>query len=319
MKATARLLIVVAMAAIMVAGSAFAQGIIKKTWVLTFNLNVPGADIYVDNVVISGTTATVVAAKHNIRVHADGYHDFSQVIDVAGNLTIPVALRPIVFPLTVKPNVQNASVFLDGVEITGTTSTVNWGIHTLQVIAEGYREYKVQLNVTSPQVLNVALEPLGFMLTVNANVPEAELLVNNVAKGPIPYSELLPGGRYSLRVTAPGFNDFLANVALDKAMTVNAQLQPEAPTLTLVIPPAFMDPELRPNDPLPPVRIYVDNRLVNPKNELDRVPVAQGKHKVRIVSGIFSFQLGEITFQPGFSYIIEASLDMKVRAVRPTK
>jgi hypothetical protein len=145
-------------------------------------------------------------------------------------------------------------------------------------------------------------------------------VVNNVAKGALPYAESLPAGTYAIKVSAPGYVDYVASVALDRALALNVQLQAMIlpSTLTFVIPPAFLDPEMKPNDAEGRVKIYVDNKLVNPKREMEKIAILPGRHRIRISSGAFSMQLGDITVQPGMSYILEIAIDMKVQAVKST-
>jgi hypothetical protein len=63
------------------------------------------------------------------------------------------------------------------------------------------------------------------------------------------------------------------------------------------------------------VRVFIDNRMVQ-KREMERMVVDPGRHSVRVASGAFSIQLGDFEFQPGMSYVIELSMDLKVRGVR---
>ena len=454
MKRNPASLVLVACASILVTVSLFGQGLSpKKIWNLTVTVNVPGAAIYVDNVPVQGNTAKVTGGPHNVRVQADGYFDFVGPVNVTGHMTFPVQLEPQGFPLTIRVNVPDAAIYVDGEDVTGTVPYVTGGPHNVQVSARGYTEYNSVIKVAGAMSLDVSLRPLGFPLTVNANVPTATVTVNNVGKGGVPYSENLPPGTYTLRVSANGFADYIANIALDKPITLNVQLQrqmgfpltvnanvPTAtvtvnnvpkggvpyaerlppgtyrlrvsangfadynatialnkpvslnvqlqplgfpltinanvstatvtvnnvvkggvpyvetlppgtyrlrvsangfddydaaitldkpitlnvqlhpqllpPTLSLVIPPAFLDRDVRPGDPQGVVRIFVDNRLANPQWEMDFIQVFPGRHRIRVASGAFSVQLGDFDFQMGMSYVIELSMDLKVRGMR---
>jgi hypothetical protein len=85
--------------------------------------------------------------------------------------------------------------------------------------------------------------------------------------------------------------------------------------LSIAIPQAYLDPDTRQGDREEQVRVFVDNRMVA-KREMERIVVAPGRHSVRVASGAFSIQLGDFEFQPGMSYVIELSMDLKVRGVR---
>jgi hypothetical protein len=326
MKATTRTLALLALVIAAVAAPAFGQGLLpSKIWTLTINVNVPNATIYIDNAPIQGNVVKVSGGPHVLRVHADGYMDVAQNIAVRDNMFIPVRLNPQLFPLIIRVTAPNASIFVDGNMVTGTNPLVMMGSHTIQVTAPGFQDYNTVINVSAPFTLDVPMQPAGFLLTVNSNVNEATVIVNNLAKGAVPYSEYLPPGTYTVRVSAAGYLDYIASVALDRAINMSAPLKPipqpivQPSTLSFVIPPIFRDPNLTPGDPTDIVRIFVDNRLVNPNRELARIAIAPGRHQIRVSSGSFSVQLGDITVQPGMSYIIELALDMKVRAVQSSQ
>jgi hypothetical protein len=309
---------------VLAAGAAFGAGLVKSTWTLTFVVNVPGAQIFVDNRIINGATAPVLEGRHGVRVRAEGYYEWTQNVDVSANMTLRVNLNPIVFPLTVRVNVPGATVYVDGVDVTGQAAAVTTGQHTVQVVAKGYKDYNSVVDVSAALLVDVALEPAGVLLTVNANVAEATVIVNNFAKGPVPYSEYLPPGAYTIRVSADGYADYIASVALDRAVTVSAKLKP-APrppavpaTLTLLLPPEFADPDVRANDPVGQIKIYVDNKLVNGNRALDGIQVTPGRHRIRVASGALSIDIGDVTVQPGMKYVIELTLDAQIRAVRAT-
>lgn len=280
---------------------------------LMVTVNVPNASISVDGVPIQGNVAFVSRGPHRLNVRAEGYLDWNGMVNVTNNMTLPVRMSPAGFPITVRVNVPNASIFIDGVNVTGTGRAVTSGSHTIRVTAPGYQEYNTAVTVTGPLTLDVVLQPAGFLLTVNANVADATVTVNNAPKGQVPYSEYLPPGTYSVRVSAYGYTDYAANIPLNKAVNLVVQLTPSVSTLSVVIPPAFSDPESQQGDRRGQVRIFIDNRLANPNRELDRIPIAPGRHSVRITSGAFSVQAADLVVQPGLSYVLELSLGVNTR------
>jgi hypothetical protein len=378
--------VLLALAFVLSTASLYPQGFSsKKIWNLTIAVNVPGAQVWVDNVPLDGTTTTVTGGAHNVRVHADGYYDFVGPVAVGGHMTFPVQLQPRGFPLTVRVNAPNAVVIVDGADVTGTVPIVEPGNHNVQVSAPGYADYAALIAVNGPVNLDVSLKrAAGIPFTVTSNVPDATVTVNNVVKGSVPYSDFLPRGRYTVRVTAPGYGDYAATVILDKPFALDAQLQrsglllsinanvPNAqveingevrgripyaerlpagaytvrvtaagyadysarvnldraislnvqlqqqlapPVLSISIPQAYLDPDNRPGDRDSQVRVFVDERMIN-RRELDRIVVAPGRHAVRVTSGALSVQLGEFEFQAGMSYVIELTMDLKVRGTR---
>jgi hypothetical protein len=320
MKSPLRKIVLMIITLVFASASAFAQLTPKRFWDLTVAVNVPGALIWVDNVQVPGNTVKVAGGPHRVVVHADGWYDFNGTVVVNGNQTFNVQLQPQGFPLTIRVNVPNATVIVDGTDVTGTVPSVAPGSHSIQVSAPGYRDYSSMLNVNGAMAIDVALQPAGFLLSISANVNNATVSVNNVVKGPAPYSEYFAPGTYTVRVSAPGFVDYLASVALDRPINLNVQLQgiPVVPpsTISIVIPPALVDPDVRPNDPQGRVKIFVDNKLVSARREMDRIVVLPGRHRIRIASGAFSVQLGDLFVQPGMSYVIEVGMDLKVRALK---
>jgi hypothetical protein len=305
---------------IVAAASVFGQGFsARKIWDLTVMVNAPGALIYVDNILVNGNTTKVSGGPHNVKVHADGYSDFIGPVVVSGNQVFNVQLRPQGFALMIRVNVPNATVLLDGADVTGMVPNVAPGQHTVEVTAVGFRPYTSMVNVAGPMTMDVQLRRMpGFPLTVVANVPNATVILNDEARGKTPYTEYLPPGQYSLRVSAPGYADFIANVTMSKPMTMNVQLQRQLPppTFSVIIPPAYLNPGPRPGDPRSQIRIFVDGQQVDSRNEMERFPVQPGRHSIRVASGAFSIQVGEVDMQPGMSYSFEVSMDLKVRMIR---
>jgi hypothetical protein len=322
MKSPLRNLALIGLALVFASATAFAQFMPKKLWDLTVAVNAPGAIIWVDNVQAPGNTVKVSGGPHFVKVHADGYYDFSGQVVVNGSQTFTVTLQPAGFPLSIRVNVPNALIMVDGVDVTGTVPSVAPGPHTVQVRAEGYRDYNANVNVNHAMAIDVALQAAGLLLSVNVNVPNATVSINNIMKSPAPFSQYLAPGTYTVRVSAPGFVDYVANVALDRPVNLNVQLQGipqpvvQPSTLTIAIPPALVDPDVRPGDPQGQVKVFVDNRLVNGRRDLSNIVVLPGRHRVRIASGMFSVQLGELFVQPGMSYVIELGMDLRVRAMK---
>jgi hypothetical protein len=319
MKLPLRKIAIMALAMVFVSASAFAQFTPKRVWILTVSVNAPNAIVWVDNVQLPpGNQAKVAGGPHNVKVRADGYADFIGPVVVTGNQTFTVNMQPLQavgFPLRIRVNVPDAQIILDGADVTGTAPSVPPGSHSIQVNAPGYRDYNSVVNVRSAMTVDVVLQPAGFLLTINVNVNNATVSVNNDVKGPAPYSEYYGPGTYTVRVSAQGFVDYLASVNLDRPINLNVQLQPVSlpSTLTIVIPPSLVDPDMRPNDPQGQVRVFVDNRLVNRRDQ-DRIVVLPGRHRIRVSSGAFSVQLGELTVQPSTNYVIEVNINLNVRA-----
>lgn len=317
MKRIGRSLALVALAALVLAGPIFGQNLLpKRIWNLTIIVNVPNAIIFVDNVQLQGNVAKVTGGPHNVRVHADGYADFNGAVNVSNNMTFTVNLNSVAVlaPLMIRVPTPGARIFVDNVDVTGQVPSVALGMHSIRVSAPGFQDYNSAVNVTSPLTMDVALQPAGVLLTVNANVANATVTVNNVVKGPTPYSDYYAPAMYNVTVSADGYADYVANISLSQAMTLNVQLKPLQPaTLTFIIPPAFRDTDMRQGDPQGQVKIWVDNRLVNTHQETDRIAVSPGRHNIRVASGSFAMQVPDFIAQPGVNYTIDFTITVNVR------
>ncbi len=70
-------------------------------------------------------------------------------------------------------------------------------------------------------------------VSINANVANAEVYLNNILAGRTPFNTQLPNGSYILAIKAPGYVDFNQNLSVNGPTTVNATLQPILATLNL--------------------------------------------------------------------------------------
>jgi len=109
----------------------------------------------------------------------------------------------------------------------------------VRVQKNGFRTFETVVRAgTSPITLNVTLQRIGavvtpppppppqsFNLQINANVAGAEVILNNVSAGRVPFSASLAPGSYTLVVRAPGYLDYVENLVISGNRTVNAILQ----------------------------------------------------------------------------------------------
>jgi len=322
MRKAALILVVVALAASQAAVAQSSGGLKARSFDLTIIVDAFGADIFVDNTLLAGNVARVAPGVHSVRVRADGAYDYVENVTVTSDRTLVARMKQRTYPVSIRVNVPNATIVVDGQQIAAAVATVSAGPHTVRVSADGYEDSLSSINVAAPMVIDVTLERSGFLLTVTANVRTARVTVNGVSRGAVPFSEYLPPGTYTVKVSARGFTDYVASVVLDGPITINAPLaQGQAggggtAFLTFVVPPEFQDPEFKERDAAESIRIYIDGRLANPKREVERIPVAPGRHFLRVASGAFSIQIGEIEFFPGTSYTFELAMDVSIRGER---
>ena len=73
-----------------------------------------------------------------------------------------------------------------------------------------------------------------YVLTITSNVRGAQVFINAVRqKGVTPMELTLSAGSYSISVRADGYRDYVANLNLNRNMTLNANLQPITYNLTV--------------------------------------------------------------------------------------
>ncbi|MBE3065491.1 MAG: PEGA domain-containing protein, partial [Spirochaetes bacterium] len=110
------------------------------------------------------------------------------------------------FTVTIITNVKGASIFVDGARIKGNSVSLAPGTHSVRVTAEGYEDYAVSVNVTRSMTLNAVLRAALYQLTVNPDVPNAEIFVDGARiKG---NSVSVPAGMHAVRVSARGYEDY---------------------------------------------------------------------------------------------------------------
>jgi hypothetical protein len=138
--------------------------------------------------------------------------------------------------LTVNSNVRNSQVFINAVLQKGTAPmrlTLNSGTYNVTVRASGYQDYVANVNLSRNFTLNAVLQPITYALTINANILNATVFVNNQSRGTAPVRLDLQAGRYSLRVEAPGYHPHNQVVQFQRDAVINASLEPITYALTV--------------------------------------------------------------------------------------
>ncbi len=130
---------------------------------LTINGNVPDASIFVDDAQISGNMVVVPPGNHTVRIFADGYQEYSTVVNVAGPMVLNAALAPAGFPLMITGNVKGAIVFIDGVQKGPVPyrEILPPGNYSLSVLAPGFQSYDRDVMLSGPLSINANLQPLA--------------------------------------------------------------------------------------------------------------------------------------------------------------
>jgi hypothetical protein len=135
-------------------------------------------------------------------------------------------------------DITGARVYLNG-DLAGYTkptfsALLSPGRYSVRVSTPGYRDFVTTIQMTSnPLTLNVQFKsaittapgPVRHTVTITCNVNGAQVYINNTLVGVAPVRVPLEAGSYSLRITAPGFNDLSEVFAVRGDMTYSAVLQ----------------------------------------------------------------------------------------------
>lgn len=134
------------------------------------------------------------------------------------------------------------------------------GSYELRVVKPGKPEFRRQITVGSrPMTLNINLnappqpipqpapqpapQPQKHQLSVGGNVSGADLYIDGRHAGVLPFNQLLPPGRYQLRVTAEGFEEWNSSINLSGNQNLFAELaelrKPEPPPAASMPDPDF--------------------------------------------------------------------------------
>lgn len=270
--------------ALLAQSTATGSGRTTTTEVTITVTNVPGAQVTLQGKTSAAPVVVALAAgAYPLSIQAAGFQPLNTTITVTTTADKKQAftfqLQPIKFRLTVNANVMGATVAVNNVGkgAAGYTEELPPATYTVLVAAPGYDSYTETVNLDRQTTVTANLKRTVFRLTVNANVKEAAVSVNNVAKGAAGYTEELPPGTYTVGVTAAGYEAYAETVNLNKQTTVTANLK--AALATLVLAPQYLEGETQ------FVKIYVDGKLVNAQVAVKGVlQVPAGKHKVRVAS-----------------------------------
>ncbi len=148
-------------------------------------------------------------------------------------LIAPLA-APTELVVTVGESVKGARLFVDERDlgfITGQAVPVSPGDHKISIRRLGFADLsiKVKFDKGERQELDVELEPVSGVLTIQANVPAADVVVDGRPMGKAPLRELLlTPGTHEVRVAKAGYLTDVAKLSIraGKDYTLNSLLKP---------------------------------------------------------------------------------------------
>ncbi len=278
------------------------------TATVTFQLNIPGAQIYVNNQPIKGTVATLPFGTHTVRVSFAGYIEFTTTITVNGNMTVPIMLQPATATVTFQLNPGNAQVFVNNQAIKGNVATLPFGTHNVRVTAPGYLDFNTSITVNGNMTVPVTLQAQTFKLSVNANnVKGAQVLLNGAQAGTTPFNTQLTAGTYTVTVQAPGYTSYTESFTVGPDKTINVTLQQALATLTIQLPAANINTDMK-GGHWSQIIVWVDG--VQQKGNV--VQLTPGKHLIRITSGGLQVEI-MYEFEAGKSYVFEPFMGLNIK------
>lgn len=223
---------------------------------------------------------------------------------------IPMTPQPVkvLFSLTVNANAPGAQVSVNGTAIgqAPAQAMLEGGEYQISVTAPGYEPYSRSVKVRGNTSHDAVLRQLLNRLSVTANIPGAEVYLNNAKAGNAPFLvDLLPG-TYNLRVAAPGFQDFNTVIFMNGPQAVNAALAPLFATVSVSLPSQYLNRDQ--GAPRPALELFIDGA----RQSGLQAQVSPGQRTIRVTAGFLSFE-SSIVVEAGRSYTIEPALSLNVK------
>jgi len=272
---------------------------------LTIAVNPGNAAIFIDGQQIKGNVASVKLGSHTIATKAPGYLDFTTAVSVNGNMTLPVTMQTANFQLTIAVNPSNAAIFIDGQQIKGNVAPVTPGNHMVMTKAPGFLDFTTQVSVMSQMVLPVNMQLAMAQLTLAVNPSNAAIFVDGAQiKG---NAATITLGNHTIMTKASGYFDFTTTVSVNGNMTLPIMMQPALGTLSVVIPAANINTDLK-GGHWSQIIIWVDG--VQQKGQ--SVQLQPGKRLIKITSGGLQVE-GFYDIQAGMHYTFEPFMGLNLK------
>ncbi|MBN1522970.1 MAG: PEGA domain-containing protein [Spirochaetales bacterium] len=255
--------------------------------------NVRGAAVYVDGQYAGQTPLTYAVPRgtHTVKVVQRGYETQEKTITVSGNMNFSMNLEvqreepkdlfdQRTYELRIASNVRDARIYIDNDYKAKTPAVikVTAGSHTIKVTADGYKDYENTIKVSGNMNFsaNLELATRFYSLSISASVRDAKVYINGrEQRGYAPVTEKLEQGKYAIKVTSRGYDDYTTDIYLDKDTKIYAKMEPEVRYYTLSITANVKD-----------AKVYIDG-----KEQRGFAPYAEklkeGKYSVKVISRSF--------------------------------
>ncbi|MBT5307422.1 MAG: PEGA domain-containing protein, partial [Candidatus Scalindua sp.] len=177
----------------------------------------PNAMILIDNKK-AGTTPTTLTgmlpSNHNVEIRIEGYETWSESVEIKSDKenSIAAVLHAITGSINIESNPSEATIFLDGKEVSTTPDTITHaaiGIHKIEVKKEGYAEWSKTLNVKKGKKipLNAILQPITGSARLESEPTGAVIFVDgeDVGKTPKVLTGISPG-KHEVEIRMDGYD-----------------------------------------------------------------------------------------------------------------
>lgn len=205
--------------------------------------NVPGATISLDGEAVGQAPTSipeVSVGEHILEAAAPGYHSVQQPIEIATGQqrVVSLQLEPNAGSagrILIESNVGAATITIDG-QVYGSPPIVvespPVGMHSVIISADGYEDFRETCETGLAQncEINAVLEPVGTPVMVQSTAANAELFVDGVFIGSLPYNGNVPTGTHRVEIRAPGYRSAARTYQFSMSSTprpISLDLTPE--------------------------------------------------------------------------------------------
>ncbi|MBT7349179.1 PEGA domain-containing protein, partial [candidate division WWE3 bacterium] len=209
------------------------------------------AMILIDNKKSGDTPTTltgILPGEHNVEIMIEGYETWSESVEIKSDKenSIAAVLHAITGSINIESNPSEATIFLDGKEVSTTPDTITHaaiGIHEIEVKKEGYAEWKKKLNVKKEKeiALNALLQPVTGSASLESEPSGAVIVIDGEDVGKTP--EVITGispGKHEVEISLEGYDSYLQMVKIKngKESLVSTTLQRKKGSLILISNPS---------------------------------------------------------------------------------
>lgn len=212
--------------------------------------------------------------------------------------------------LVIQVNVPNYTIWVNNKQIVGNTLSVLPGDYNILVKANGYADWRRSVFVNRNTNVSVNMAKLAeklYNLSINTNVANSTIYINNQQYSTGGLNTGLPRGNYQVEVRANGYTSYFSNIYLDRNINLVANLQPLGNATVNIVIPSYLLNSSVPN-PSNQIKVF-DNGQYIPGLSFVATP---GNHLIRVESGGFAIEK-HYTFNSGQTYTIEPFFDFNIR------